>query len=176
MNVLKFLGLALVILVIVDAPCVGAQESHPSDLTANDLAEMLSIHWWTIQLPKDLKPKDMVGVEIVSADGKRLEGGGGVSSWPGGKSLGNSIKIFCWEDEALRLANVRIKTADGSAGGFHLKDYFKSGASFGSPNGAVLKVGDVLIKFSSSPTASFSDGDALEPGQVGLRVVITRKP
>jgi hypothetical protein len=155
---------------LVVGQSLNAQELHPSDLTANDLAEALSVHWWTVKLPHDLKPKDMVGVEAISSDGKRLEGSGGFSAQTG-VPIGDTMRIYCWEDKASHLTNIVMKTSCGTFTMF-LKDYFKGAALAAQPNGAVLNVGDILLNFDSSKSPSFS-GVNLSKGQVGLRVVIT---
>ncbi len=139
-------------------------------LTANDLAEALAIHWWIVKLPPNLGPKDMVGVELVSSDGKRLAGGGGFS---GGK-IGPEIKIYCWEDEAANVAKVAINTLGQGSGTMMVTNYFKNAAVGGASNGTVLNVGDNLLIFDQSTTPSFNG--TMQNGQVGLRVAITKRP
>jgi hypothetical protein len=102
-----------------------AQEAHPSDLSANDLAEALNVHWWTVQLPHDLGPNDDVGVEAISSDGKTLEGPSGFSEGPGGKKIEGPIRVFCRENEVRRLIEILIKLPDGSIASFPIKDYFE---------------------------------------------------
>jgi hypothetical protein len=151
---------------------LNAQEAHPSDLTANDLAEALSIHWWTIKLPPHLGPKAEVGVGAMTSDGKKLEGGGGFS----GGNLGDKLRVYCWEDSTAHLMKVVIKLENGNMSGMYLKDYFKDAAVGGPSNGAVLNVGDSLIKFDASKSPSMVGGNAMLPGQTGLRVVIGQRP
>src|SRR5450755_2767717 len=81
---------------------MNAQEARPQDLTANDLAEALSVHWWTVKLPPHLGPKAMVGVEAITADGKKLDGGGGFS----GGDLGDKMRIYVWEDAGSHETKV----------------------------------------------------------------------
>ncbi len=144
-----------------------------SGLTANDLAEVLGVHWWIVRLPEGIGPKDWVGVQSVSSDGKVLQGGGGFSG--PGAALGREIRIYCYEDKAANRAYVQINTKGGGAG-VPFDDYFKDAAIGGVANGVVLNVGDILIKFDKTKNASFTGGNDMNPGQVGLKVVITHRP
>lgn len=169
---MRFLFSGTLALMLLLALCghASAQERRVSDLTANDLAEALGVHWWIVKLPEDIGPKDMVGVESVSSDGKVLQGGGGFSG--PGAALGREIRIYCYEDKAAKQSYVLIKTKAGEAG-VPFDDYFKYGGIGGAANGAVLNVGDILLKFSKQ--GSFTGGNEMLPGQVGLKVVITHR-
>lgn len=171
-----FFKLAIFVLLAASVQCIDVQDAWPFDPTAAALAKARSIHWWTIRLPKDLQPKDRVGVEVFAPDGKRLAGGGGFSAWPGEKTLGDSIKVFCWEDEARHEAKVGIQTLDGSFGVFPLKDYFANSVSVAASDGMALQTGDILLKFDSSKNPPLKTEKTLRRGQVGLRVVIARRP
>jgi len=148
-------------------------EAHPSDLTTRDLSDVLSLYWWTVNIPTDLKPKDMVGVELISSDGKTLEGGGGFS--PTTEPIGSTMRVYCWEDKGSHQMNVMLKTEKGDVATTYFTDYFKGAANGGYANGTVLNVGDILLKFDPSKTPSLSGSDELSDGQIGLRVVVTRK-
>jgi hypothetical protein len=165
-------ALALVFILMIFGGRVSAQEQRVSNLTANDLAEALGVHWWIVKLPDGIGPKDVVGVEAVSADGKVLQGGGGFSG--PGSALGREIRIYCYEDKAAKVTYVQIKTKGGGAG-IPFDDYFKDAGVGGAANGSVLNVGDILIKFDNTKNVSFTGGNELLPGQVGLKVVITHR-
>ena len=145
------------------------QEVRASDLTANDLAEVLGVHWWTVKIPANLGSKDTVGIELFASDGKKLGGGGAFS----GVNLGSEVRIFCYEEKSEKLGIVVIRTKGGTAT-FPIEDYFRYGGVGGASNGSVLHLQDTLIKFSKE--ASFNGGNELLPGQVGMRVVVTRRP
>lgn len=172
---LKRFLMVIILLKLGSCACLNAQEVQVSDLTANDLSEVLGIHWWIVQLPGKLGPKDTVTTEFVSSDGKIIGGGCGFSSGDGQNKIGDKVRIFCWEDRVAQQANVMIKLKSGGAGTAPTKDYFKGAAIGGASNGAVMKVGDILLKFDSTKSPSFTGGNVLNDGQVGLRVSITQK-
>ena len=148
-----------------------ADERATSNLTANELAAVLDMHWWMVEIPSNLGPKDSVAISFVSSDGKEVAGAISISPGPGKIKLGTRVKVFCWEDKAARQMKVRLEVA-GTVGGGYVHDYFDNAACGGPANGYVLHPGDVLLKFDSSKNPSLGSGNVLTPGQIGLEVVI----
>jgi hypothetical protein len=74
------------------------------------------------------------------------------------------------------LLKVRSEIADDGAATASYTDYLKGAAVGGPGNGAVQNVGDILMKFDSTKSPSFTGGNVMSPGQVGLRVCIERRP
>jgi len=147
-------------------------ERHVSDMTANDLAEATGVHWWIVRLPEPSTPKDMVGIEVISSDGKVLTGGGGMG---GEFSWGGELRVYCYEESALNRMTVAYKAKNGGLAVERFDDYFKGAATSGASNGTVLNVGDILLKFDNTKSPSFTGGNVMYPGQVGIRVAINRR-
>jgi len=150
-----------------------ADDRQASSLTANELAEALDIHWWIVEIPSDLGPKDSVGLSLVSSNGKEVAGGTSISPGPANINLGTSVKVFCWEERSSGHMNLKLEVA-GNMGSSYAHDYFHNAACGGPGNGSILKPGDLLLKFDSSKNATLTAGNTLSPGQVGLKVVIKR--
>lgn len=150
-----------------------AGDQPAPDLSASELADVLGVHWWTVQIPADIGPKDSVGVYTVTSDGKQTPASGEIGLGPTDKKLGTTARVFCWEDKASKQMKVALQFG-GATGTAESKDYFALGASGGPGNGAVLKPGDILLKFDSSKSPSFTVGNSLFPGQTGLMVVVKR--
>jgi hypothetical protein len=161
------------LLALLSPSLLKAEEHHVSNLTANELAEALDIHWWVVKIPSNLGPKDSVGISLVSSDGKEVAVGTSISSGPGKIKLGELAKIFCWEEKASGHMKLKLEVA-GTVGSSYAQDYFNNAACGGPENGSVLNPGDILLKFDSSKSPSITGGNALLPGQFGLKVVINR--
>jgi len=166
---------SLLLFLLASTLAVKAQtsENRASSLTANQLAEVIGVHWWIVRLPSDLGLKDKVCVSFVNYDGKEVAEGCGFSSGPGLNKLGPEAKVFCWEDEASHQIRVQMQIS-GNTGTSPVKDFFDQAAVGGPANGTVLKPDDILIKFDSSKRASMTNGNELLPGQIGMKVVIKR--
>ena len=148
-----------------------AQERRANALTADDLAVALGVHWWIVKIPSDLSPNVEIRVEVDSADGKMLEGGPGFSA----PNLGKEARIYCYEIPGSNQMKVLITTERGESSVL-LNNYFKGSGYTGAANGAVLSSDDVLLKFDKTKGAHFTGGNELTPGQIGLKVHITRRP
>jgi len=170
-----FFYMALSLLLLTTFACnAPAQERRLDDLTANDLAEALGVHWWIVKVPHPQSPKDSIKVELVSADGKVLPGGGALG---GQFDWGGEVRVYCYEELALHQLKVMLKTKDATEGGYYFDDYFKSAsASGGVANGTVVSVADVFMKFNVTKAGTLTGGTVLGPGEIGLRVVIKHMP
>jgi len=149
------------------------ESAHPEALTANDLAEVLGVCWWTVKLPDDLKAGDQISLNLVSADGVAVPGGGKIliTDNASGKITG-SVGVYSWWDSKGLKGSIRTTTGFVSAGYFSVP-FGQAIASGGPGNGVVLNPEDILRIFDPRENASMSD--KLEKGQYGLKLVITRK-
>ncbi len=150
-----------------------SEESKPTDLTVNDLAEVLGVHWCIVQLPKDIGANDTIVIEIVSSTGQETVS----NSSSFASNRGDKIKFLFWEDEASKYEHMMATWLNGdpgvhsSAGDMtKFTDYVPD--SGGPSNGTIMKVGDILFTFSKGKKGSYSP--QLKPDQIGYKVVIVR--
>jgi hypothetical protein len=173
LRLVGFLGCSLCVLtmlmgVVRNAPGQGV---HPEMLSADDLAQALSIHWWILQAPADVKSGDQVYWEVVGPDGKPEDGSG--SFRLEATDANAKIRIYCWEDENLHRAKVVIQTRKSASNGT-FTDYFEGRSSSGPTNGSVVNSGDVVLKFDSATAANFTGDNTVLSGQVGLKFGIEK--
>jgi len=160
-------------LVLVSSLALKAEalENRASSLTASELSEVLGIHWWIVELPSNLGPKDHVCISFVDSNGNEVAAGSSFSPGPANIKLGPEAKVFCWEDKASGQIKVTLQVANNS-GTSGAQNFFDKAATGGPANGTVLKPGDVLIKFDSSKGANFTGGNEMHPGQIALKIVV----
>jgi hypothetical protein len=163
----------LFLLLILITSLSAQAEDFGSQLTAGDLAKVLGMYWWNVQIPTDLGPKDSVQVAFVNAHGRQIASGVSISPGPANIGLGQVLRIFCWEDKKTRETLTCLEVA-GGAGTCPTHDFFRQGAFSPYPTGSTLKPNDVLLKFHASPKSapSFSGGNGVASGEIGLELVV----
>jgi len=151
--------------------------ADPSQLTANELADVLGIHWWVFNVPADTRHGDTVGVQWVSADGPSpVEGNVSVGLEQGD----DLVKIFLRYDPDT--GQTTIKLARGNRPGGAQSAFgdapFEGRNEIAIGNGCEVKEGDILIKLQKKvpgeTTYTVDSGNTLKPGEVGLKVVVER--
>jgi hypothetical protein len=148
--------------------------ADPSELTANELAQVLGIQWWIFSAPEDTRSGDAIYVHWETRDGK----GSGAEIEV--KKPGEQAKIFYWVDNATHTPMVSIVNSSGaSVGALNFPDGFVSAASCGIANGSMVKTGDFLVKLEKRIPGlldySTDNSTTLKPNEIGLKVEIRRK-
>ena len=150
-------------------------ETLSEQLTANDLAQILNMYWWNVEIPSDLGPNDSVSVILVNFHGKQIGAGVSLRPGPSGSSLGSLVHVFCREDKTARQTIIGLQV-NGGAITCGVRDYFRGGAYSSFAIGATLKPNENLMKFDVSKKikAPFKSDDRLVPGELGLQLVIRK--
>jgi hypothetical protein len=141
-------------------------------LSADDLADALGIHWWTVQLPADMPGTGTIVIQWISANGMGLTG---QSASMTNKSMtaGAVIKIFCRDEPGG--AALTIKTPGGDLSTTFPGISFTGATLGGLPDGSEAKSNDVVLKVvrrNPDGTLIVPPGNTLNPGDLGMRVVI----
>jgi len=149
---------------------------NPATLSADDLAEALGLHWWSVRLPDNFKPGDTIGVQWISSDGTGIPGS---SATMVNTSLvpGAIVKIYC-RDQPGGPA-LEIKSPNGELNTTFPAITLTAAAVAGLPNGALANNGDLLLKLvnrAPDGTLAIAPGNTLNPGDIGLRLVIHIAP
>ena len=154
-----------------------ADVRQASGLTKKEFGTAQNIHWWTVKIPSDLGPKDMVGISFISSDGKEIDGLNQLSLGPGsnGAKFGPFLNVACWEDTSSGRMKLKEKVKGCGSCGTDYEDYLAHAVSSGPSNGSLLHPGDLLLKFDLAKNSTFAPGNALLPGQIGLRVAVVRQ-
>jgi hypothetical protein len=135
-------------------------------LSATDIAYALGMNWWTVRLPSDLDPNDFVTVTYKHPDGS-IESQGGSSNW----QAGAIVKVMVWPSaDGTRLRYSLLHEKNSLRGNLITKPG-KSGTSLGFSKGKMVKVGDVLMKFSEKSCIATSD---VRPDEIGLILHVDR--
>lgn len=145
---------------------------NATPLSAEELAEVLGVHWWTVRLPDAFKPGDTIGVQWISSDGTGLTG---CSATMVNTSLnpGAIVKIYCHDQPGGPA--LTIKTPNGELNTTFPAISLTAAAVGGLPNGAFANNGDILLKLvKRAPDGSLTvaPGNSLNSGDIGLRLVI----
>jgi hypothetical protein len=149
---------------------------QPSLLTASELAEVLDVHWWTMKLLDTTRPGDGVTIQWIDFSGTGLAGGSATIA--NNSMIPGAIITFCCLEESGH-PSVTIISPDGELK-TAFPDISMAGVTFGGlPNGTVAKSGDILLKLikrGPDGTLDLAPGNHLNPGDLGLRVVMHPAP
>ena len=116
----------------------GCNEKKPNNITANDLAKTLGIHWSILEVPNN-NNKQFLGIR-VDVDGVKDDNSGGSTGWENEKL----VKAFVWkENNQINYSIIGQKTSSAGSVTVDMTDY--SAASY-STAGAI-KFGDPIITY-----------------------------
>ncbi len=137
------------------------------ELTADELARAQGISWWSIALPEG-KEGDTIGFTIEFADGT-VQRSGATSFRPGSR-----IKAFCAPAEDPAWLKVSLISESGTIMLTKMKNPFGVGVLVIHPlnNGDQAKLGQFLIKGTSSGTEGVSDENSLKANEFAIYVQI----
>jgi hypothetical protein len=149
----------------------------PSKLTPEDIAGVLGLQWWLLNVPADAG--DNARLKIYWASSNTGEGPDVFTSfWV---KPGELIKVFYMAGDATHEPTIRIARPSAACrGSMRLPDGFVSGAETSIGNGSVVKSGDILIKedrkIPGVDTEGGAPGNSLKPNEIGLKIEITKDP
>jgi hypothetical protein len=151
------------------------QAADDSQLSANELAESLGVHWWRFNVPTDIHPDDRVSVRWFTTSGSSPGAGIGFIQTQQ-KPIGQ-IKIFCWSAGNRTMVKM---TSTGVEGSSYSDDILTDHNISCMNNGSVIKEGDFMLITSKEPHPKANyptfPGRMPEPDEMGLKIEIERKP
>jgi len=141
-----------------------------SQLTTDELADTLGVHWWIFNVPADIHVDDTVSIQWFSPSGCYSGTGIGVLN------PGEQVKIFCWP--AGDGTRIRLVAAKGVAESWNTNMLLADRTVHGVPNGTVVSEGDFLLKAKARgpwENVAMDPKNALKPDELGLKLTIARK-
>jgi hypothetical protein len=171
-------GSLLLAIILASAAATGhaAGGNDPTQLSANELAEVLGVHWWFIRFPDTIKSGASIGVQWIDSDGSQLAGGSATMTNTS-LTAGVIAKIFC--KETPNGPEITIRTPGGFINTSFPDVSFAKAAIGGLANGTEAHTGDVLLKLvwrAKDGSLTVYPGNTLNPGDIGLRVFIRPAP
>jgi hypothetical protein len=166
---------------------IASADPAPSNLTPEDIAGVLGLHWWILNVPADAGDNAAVKIHWAVSNPDKDPDVATISDVKPGEIL----KLFYMAGDSAHEPKFGITSLStyhsGGIASFAAYCYsdmsppadFVLGAVTSIGNGSVVKSGDILIKEARKIPdidTEIAPGNALKPNEIGLKIELTKEP